>query len=140
MGNKPALKQNQDLNQFLAQSQQPKKDSFNYSLCESVDYQKESLLGNNYQAPQAAPQNSYYTLEQVASLLNQQRNDLEKRQQPQPVMNVQAPVQQQPISFGYKFGQAPVMTQVYQAPSMMLKQADIESNQTGAITYQNNLF
>jgi hypothetical protein len=135
MGNKPALKQNHDLNQFLAQSQQPKKDSFNYSLCESVDYQKESLLGNNYQAPQ----NSYYTLEQVASLLNQQRDDLEKRQQPQPVMRVQSPVQQQPISFGYKFGQAPV-PQVYQAPTMIFQQADIESNQTGVITNQNNLF
>jgi hypothetical protein len=132
-GSKPALKQNMNLNQFL-NTQQPQKESFNYSLCDSLDYQKESLLGNNNQAPQ----NSYYTLEQVASLLNQQRGDLESRQS-QPVMRapVLAPVQQQPISFGYKFGQAP-MNQNYQAPNVYMS-ADIESNQTGTISSQNLL-
>lgn len=36
---------------------------FNYSLCESIDYQQESLLGKQQQS-------NYYSLDQVQQLLN----------------------------------------------------------------------
>lgn len=60
--------------------------AFQYSLCESIDYQTESLLGR-----QAQPQNSTYSLEQVQQLLNQQKAELMKQQAPQPTVMVQSP-------------------------------------------------
>jgi hypothetical protein len=48
MNQKPVLKQS--LSQFLAAQPQKKENNFNYSLCESIDYQRESLLGNQQPA------------------------------------------------------------------------------------------
>ena len=63
--------------------------AFQYSICESIDYQTESLLNK---AQQEQPQGNYYSLEQVQQLLNQQRAELSKQQvAPQPTVMVQAP-------------------------------------------------
>lgn len=49
---------------------------FTYSLCDSIDYQQESLL------PKQQPPANYYSLEQVQQLLNQQKTEFMKQMIP----------------------------------------------------------
>lgn len=52
----------------LPPTQRKDSNNYNYSLCESVDYQRESF-----------PQENSYSIEQVQALLNQQKAEFEKR-------------------------------------------------------------
>ena len=50
--------------------------NFNYSLCESIDYQQESLLPKGYEQHDKAPTPNFYSLEDVQKLLNSQKEEL----------------------------------------------------------------
>ena len=56
---------------------QRKESNFNYSLCESIDYQQESLLPRaTYLNDKQSSSGEFYTAEEVSRLLNQQRTEL----------------------------------------------------------------